>query len=110
VNMAYQHNSFYLTAVTLRNKVLVQQIIGAIFAKSHYRPSTVAADPWLDSMIRENKIPVPETSLNALMFEFKNAILAYKQDYINNLSDGYDDVREKQINLIELIGKEYHLD
>jgi hypothetical protein len=63
-----------------------------------------------DSMISKNKIPLQPEVQSALMFEFKNALLSYKQDYINNMKGGYDNLLKYQQELITLISKEYNLE
>ena len=55
-------------------------------------------------------MPVESATQEALMFEFKNALLAYKQDYRNNGEMGYYGLKQYQKQLIELITKEYHLE
>ena len=42
------------------------------------------------------------------MFEFKNALLSYRQDY-SNMKWGYDNLLKNQQELIKLISKEYDL-
>jgi hypothetical protein len=54
-------------------------------------------------------VPIPETTLKPLMFEFKNALLAYRQDF-TNMAWGYKKLLNDQQELIALISKEYHLD
>ena len=109
-NMAAQHNSFYETVVKLRNKVFVQEIISKIYSQYQYTPVPLSANSWIDSMISKNGIPLQAEAQSALMFEFKNALLSYKQDYINNMKSGYDDLLKYQHELITLISKEYHLE
>ena len=105
-----QHNSFYETVVKLRNKVFVQEIISKIYSQYQFTPVPLSANSWIDSMISKNRIPFQAEAQSALMFEFKNALLSYKQDYINNMKWGYDNLLKYQRELIALISKEYHLE
>src|SRR5450432_3423531 len=105
--MEAQHNSFYETVVKLRNKVFVQEIISKIYSRYQYNPVPLSANSWIDSMISRNGIPLQAEAQSALMFEFKNALLSYKQDYINNMKGGYDNLLKFQQELITLISKEY---
>ena len=109
-NMEAQHNSFYETTVKLRNKVFVQEIITKIYSQYQYNPVPLSANYWIDSMISKNKIPLQPEVQSALMFEFKNALLSYKQDYINNMKGGYDNLLKYQQELIASISKEYNLE
>ena len=109
-NMEAQHNSFYETVVKLRNKVFVQEIISKIFNQYQYKTVPLSANYWIDSMINKNKIPLQAEVQSALLFEFKNALLSYKQDYIDNVKGGYDDLLKYQQGLLTLISKEYHLE
>ena len=109
-NIAAQHNSYWETVVKLRNKVFVQEIISKIYSQYQYNPVPLSANSWIDSMISKNGIPLQAEAQSALMFEFKNALLSYKQDYINNMKGGYDDLLKYQQELISLISKEYHLE
>ena len=108
--MAGQHNSYWETVINLRNKVFVQEIITKIYNKYQYNPVPLSANSWIDSMINKNKIPLQAEAQSALLFEFKNALLSYKQDYIGNMKMGYDDLLKYQQELITLISKEYHLE
>ena len=108
--IAAQHNSFYETVVKLRNKVFVQEIISKIYSQYQFTPVPLSANSWIDSMISKNRIPFQAEAQSALMFEFKNALLSYKQDYINNMKWGYDNLLKYQRELIALISKEYHLE
>lgn len=109
INIAAQHNSFFETAVTLRNKVFVQEIINKIYSQYQYDPPPLSANSWIDSMISKNRIPIQQETQLSLVFEFKNALLAYRQDF-SNMKFGYDNLLKKQQELITLISKEYHLE
>jgi len=108
--MADQHNSYWETVVKLRNKVFVQEIITKIYSEYQYNRVPISANSWIDSMISKNRIPLQAEAQSALMFEFKNALLSYKQDYINNMKGGYDNLLKYQQELITLISKEYNLE
>ena len=92
LGMAAQHNSYWETVIKLRNEVFVQEIITKIYNKYQYNPVPLSANSWIDSMINKNKIPLQAEAQSALLFEFKNALLSYKQDYIGNMKGGYDDL------------------
>lgn len=109
-NIEMQHNSFYETTVRLRNKVFEEEIISKLFNQYNYTPAPFAANALIDSMMNKNKNPIQPQILESLMFEFKNSILAYKQDYINNGKMAYFGLQEYQKELIELIQKEYDLE
>ena len=44
------------------------------------------------------------------MFEFKNALLSYKQDYIKNMKGDYDNLLKYHQDPISLTSKEYYLE
>jgi len=46
---------------------------------------------------------------NTTMFEFKNALLAYRMDYESNMKWGFGTLRKRQAELVALIRKEYEL-
>ena len=60
--------------------------------------------------MNKNRIPLQPETQAALLFEFKNALLAYKQDYISNGKMGYFELLKYQKELIALINKEYELE
>ena len=60
-------------------------------------------------MIKENEIPLSAENYATLLFEFKNALLAYRKDY-TNMSWSYKTLKEKINELITLIQQEYHLE
>jgi hypothetical protein len=105
-NIAEQHNFFYETVMQLHNKVFVQEIINEIYRRHQYALPPLSANLWIDSMIHKNKIPfLPETQ-SALMFEFKNALLAYRRDY-SNMQWGFDKLKVNMDELIKLIHQNY---
>ena len=107
-NIGTQHNSFFETVVKLRNKLFVQEIINKIYSQYDYNPAPLSANFWIDSMISKNRIPTPPETQLSLMFEFKNALLAYRKDY-SNMEWGYNSLLQNQEELIKLISDEYHL-
>ena len=107
-NIAAQHNSFFETVVKLRNNLFVQEIINKIYNQYQYNPPPLSANFWIDSMITKNKIPIQKAQQLSLMFEFKNALLSYRQDF-TNMKWGYDNLLKNQKALITLISKEYNL-
>ncbi len=109
-NIELQHNSFYENTVRLRNKVFTGEIISKIFSKYNYTPAPMSANSFIDSMMNKYRIPIESQTQESLMFEFKNSILAYKQDYINNGKMAYFGLQVYQKELIELIKKEYDLE
>ena len=109
INIAAQHNSFFETVVKLRNKVFVQEIINKIYSQYQFNPPPLTANSWIDNMISKNRIPIQAETQLSLMFEFKNALLAYRQDF-TNMKFGYDNLLKNQQELIILISKEYHLE
>jgi hypothetical protein len=108
INIARQHNFFYETVVQLRNKVFVEEIINKIYNRHAYNLPPRSVNSWIDSMINESKNPIPAETQSALMFEFKNALLAYRQDY-TNMKWGYDNLKIKMDELITLIKEIYRL-
>ena len=109
-NIAAEHNSFWQTLIMLRNKVFAQDIISKIYNRYQYNPVPLSANSWIDSLIRTNRIPLQAETKETLMFEFKNALLSYRLDYINGEKWGAINLLQKQKDLIALIGKEYHLE
>ena len=108
LNIAGQHNFFYETVVQLRNKVFVQEIINEVYKRHQYNLPPLSANIWIDSMINKNSIRLPAETQLALMFEFKNALLAYRLDY-TNMKWGYANLKTKMDELIAIIQKKYHL-
>ena len=104
-----QHNSFYETVVGLRNKIFDQQIIYTIRNRFGVKPVPVSESLMIDSMLIKSDIPLSPESQAVLLFEFRNALLAYRTDY-RNLEWGYDTTRKSINELISLIKKEYHLE
>jgi hypothetical protein len=108
INIRDQHNSFYETTVQLRNKVFVQEIINTLFDRFDFLVPPPAANKWIDSMINKNKSPIPAETQSILMFEFKNALLAYLKDF-SNMNYGYRNLKIQMDDLIRLIHENYNL-
>ena len=108
INIRDQHNSFYETTVQLRNKVFVQEIINKIFDRFDFSCPPSSANNWIDSMINKNKSPISPETQSILMFEFKNALLAYRKDF-SNMTFGYDYIKSQMAELIKLIQENYNL-
>jgi hypothetical protein len=108
VNIANQHNFFYETVVKLRNRIFVQEVINRLFNEYRYKPAPQSAYSRMDSMIKNAGIPSQPGTQQAMMFEFKNALLAYRQDYYNMIW-GYNSLKSKMDELIMLVEKNYRL-
>ena len=107
-NIANQYNKFYENVVVLRNKVFAQYIISKIFNHYEYVGPPASANSWIDSLILKNKSPFTIEIQTALVFEFKNALLAFRRDF-TNMEWGYTQLFKLQHGLINLIEEEYHL-
>jgi len=107
-NIAEQHNFFYETVVTLRNKVFVQGVLNKVFQKFYFVSPPVTENSWIDSLLSKNMIPLPPATQTALLFEFKNALLAYRKDF-SNMKYGYDNIKLQMDELIKLIRENYNL-
>jgi hypothetical protein len=107
-NIASQYNKFYENVVALRNKVFAQYIISKIFNKYDYVVPPVSANNWIDSLILKNRSPFTYEIQTALVFEFKNALLAFRKDFAN-MEWGYNNLLKLQNELIKLIEEEYRL-
>ena len=95
-NIAYQYNKFYENVMVLRNKSFAQSVISHIFDRYFYTPPPVSANSWIDSMITRNRSPFSPEVQTTLIFEFKNALLAFRKDF-SNMEWGYDQLREMEI-------------
>jgi len=109
VNIASEHVLFYNSAMALKNKVFVQEVANSVFTRYKYDPVPVSDYHWIDSLISASRVPLKEEVQNAVMFEFKNALLAYRLDYMSNVRWGYGTLRKRQLELIALIRKEYKM-
>ena len=108
VNIAYQYNKFYENVTLLRNRAFVQDIINKIHDHYNNTPPPVSSNAWIDSMITKTKSPFSPETETASVFEFKNALLAFRKDY-SNMEWGYGNLLDMQDKLIKLISEEYHL-
>jgi hypothetical protein len=109
-NIASQYNKFYENVVALRNKAFAQYILSKIFNQYDYVAPPVSANTWIDSLILKNKSPFTSEIQTALVFEFKNALLAFRKDF-TNMEWGYNSLLRSQNELIKLIEEEYdHLE
>jgi hypothetical protein len=108
VNIAYQYNKFYENVVLARNKAFAQEIINTLHDKFQNEVTPYAQTNWIDSMINKNRFPYSTQDQTLYLFEFKNALLAFRNDF-SNMDWGYDHLLQKQIELIQMISKEYHL-
>jgi len=106
-NIAELRGAFYKTTMQLANKVFVQEITNELFIRNGFARPKTDDMLWVDSLLQKNKNPLPENEYNAALFEFKNALLAYRKDYAN-LKYGYDNLMIKMKELIALIEEEYH--
>lgn len=111
LNIARYHESFYFNAIGLKNKALVQVAANNVYARFAYvpAPATASTNAWIDSILSANRHPMKEEDQRVLLFEMKNALLTYKMDYDANVYWGYKNLRERQVDLIALISKEYDL-
>ena len=109
VNIALQHEKFYENATAIRSKIFAEEIIGSIYKLYGNDPAPISIDPQIDSLIKVNKVPLSEESQSALLFDFKNSLLAYERDYYLGLDWGYKNIHKRIIELITLIQKEYNL-
>ncbi len=109
VNILLQHEKFYETATALRSKIFAEEIIGAIYKLYGNDPAPVSIEPWIDSLLKVNKVPLSEESQSTLLFQFKNSLLAYERDYYIGMDWGYKNIYKRIIELITLIQKEYNL-
>jgi hypothetical protein len=87
-NIYYQFNKFYENTVQLRNKAFSQVVINQIFDRYDLSLSSLplpppSADPWIDSLIKVNTSPFSPKDQEAFLFEFKNALLAYRENFYN---------------------------
>ena len=107
-NIASQYNKFYENVVLLRNKLFAQHIINKIFSQYEYSAPPVSANTWIDSLILKNESPFSNEVQTELVFEFKNALLAFRRDF-TNMEWGYVHLLKLQNALIKMIEEEYHL-
>ena len=109
-NIAQQHNQFFLNTIALRSKVFSEGTISEIFNLYRNVPAPSSLDPWIDSLMKKNMVPLQPENQLILLFEFKNSLTAQKRDYESNMVWGYTHARRKIMELIKLIEEEYHLE
>jgi len=109
-NIFLFHSKFYENATPLRSKVLAENIITEIYKVYKNTPAPYSANPWIDSMIKKNNIPLPVDIQTSQMFEFRNSLIALKRDYASNMTWGYNHLQKLINELIKVIQKNYHLD
>jgi hypothetical protein len=97
-----------MQTLALRNNVFVQEIINEVYRRHEYKPAPPSDSNWIDSMMREHKIPLATEAYNTLMFEFKNSLLALRKDF-TNMKWGYDHEKEQMIGMIAILQDKYHL-
>ena len=109
LNIAYEHLLLYNSAMALKNKVFIQSVVNSVYARHRFNPVPVSEYHWIDSLVAANKVPLKEDVQNAAMFEFKNALLAYRLDFTSSVDWGYGMLRARNLELTALIRKEYDL-
>ncbi|HUR65778.1 MAG TPA: hypothetical protein VMZ03_05465 [Chitinophagaceae bacterium] len=107
-NIASQYNKFYENVVLLRNKVFSQYIISKIFDQYEFKAPPISTNSWIDSLILKNRSPFNSETQTQLVFEFKNALLAFRKDF-TNMEWGYVHLLKLQADLLKLLKEEYHL-
>ncbi len=108
-NIALQHNKFYENAVALRSRVFSEKVITEIYKKYDLSPAPYAANKWIDTLVEKNKVPLTAENQTGLFFEFKNALIALRRDYENNMNWGYSNLQKLIGELIQVIQENYHL-
>ncbi len=106
--IADMHVVFYETVMRLSNKVLNQDLINKIFNKHSWKKPPTSENNWIDSIRNKAGVPLPTDIYTATMFEFKNALNAYRKNFYN-MTWGYEHLNIQMIDLIELIKTEYKL-
>jgi hypothetical protein len=109
-NIFLFHSKFYENTMPLRSRVLAENIITEIYKLYENSPAPYSANPWIDSMIKKNNIPLPAEIQTSQMFEFRNSLIALKRDYASNMSWGYENLQKLINELIQVIQKNYHLE
>jgi hypothetical protein len=108
-NVNSDYNRFYDMVLQMRNKAFVQGIINGLFSEFEAVPAPAYINPRIDSMLRKYKSPYSNEAQTIVMFEFKNALLAYRKDFFN-MKWGNEEQLRLMNELVELIKKEYHLE
>ena len=108
-NIANQHNKFFENTTMLRSRAFLEDVITEIWKAYQNDPAPYSATSWIDSLLNKKKSPLAEENQIIALFEFKNAIMALKRDYDNNMLWGYKEQQKLIYELIKLISEEYHL-
>ena len=103
-----QRNNFYEEITDKRNKVFDQQIIYTMRNRYGVKPVAYSENSVIDSMLHKSEIPFSQEAQTSLLFEFRNALLAFRTDY-RNLEWGYRNLMKMANELMALIQREYHL-
>ena len=109
VNITKINLQFCLNAEALRSKVFSEKIINEVNKLYGNNVAPSSLNPWIDSLIKKNPIPLKPENETIQLFEFKNSLLAQKRDCETNVFWGYDQTRHEIQKLIKLIQDEYHL-
>jgi hypothetical protein len=108
VNIAAEYHQFYMNVVGLMNKAFVQEIINRIHEKYQNNLPPYSDKAWIDNMINTIESPYTDRELALAIFEFKNALLSFRNNF-SNMNWGYTHLLKYQEELISLIAKKYHL-
>jgi hypothetical protein len=108
-NIAYQHNQIFENTIALRSKIFAEEVISLIFARYRNIAAPISMNSQIDSLLRKSLIPGEIKNNIVPLFEFKNSLIALKRDYVSNMLWGYEHIRQKMNNLINLIKQEYDL-
>ena len=108
-NITQQHEQFFLNTIALRSQIFSEAIISEIFKLYRNKVALPSLDPWIDSLMKKNVVPLKPEDRVILLFEFKNSLIAQKRDYESNMVWGYTHTRHKIRELIKLIQEEYDL-
>ncbi len=108
-NIAIQHNKFFENATAARSQIFSEEVITQINKVYSNNPAPYSVNPWVDSLIKKNKIPLTIETQTRLLFEFKNVLMAFKRDYDNNMYWGYIQQQKLMSELIGAIKENYHL-
>jgi hypothetical protein len=90
------------------NKAFVQEIINRIHEKYQNNLPPYSDKAWIDNMINTIESPYTGRELALAIFEFKNALLSFRNNF-SNMNWGYTHLLKYQEELISLIAKKYHL-
>jgi hypothetical protein len=108
-NITKLNGQFYLNTIALRSKIFSEGIMSELFKLYGNNVALSSVDPWIDSLMKKNVVPLKPENQLILLFEFRNSLIAQKRDYEGNVLWGYTQTRQKIQELIKLIQVEYHL-